>query len=84
MENKMNIAEEIINICKEKGIKVKAVENYIGVSNGYIRNKCESKDFPFIKLIKICEFIGVPIWYFNEDLKRDIFNTISSELNAKN
>lgn len=79
----MNIGEEIIRICKSKGIKIKAVENHIGVSNGYIRNKCKSDDFPFNKLIKVCEFLNVPIWYFSEDLKNDLYKFIDTGLRGE-
>lgn len=58
----MNSVELVKDICKERKIPISRLEKDCGFSNGYIRKLKEGK-FPSDRLLKIAEYLGVPLSY---------------------
>lgn len=58
----MNSVELVRNICKERKIPISRLEKDCGFSNGYIRKLKEGK-FPSDRLLKIAEYLDVPLSY---------------------
>lgn len=56
----MNIKENILKICKERGVSVYRLEKSTGLSHGYISKLDKSKPASD-KLQKIADFFGVSI-----------------------
>ncbi len=77
------ITEKILNLCFEKNIPVSKLEKDLGFSNRYIASTGKSLDFPFKKLVAICKYLNVPIWYFDNELELDVKNRLLSVLNNK-
>ena len=80
-KNTINIAKTIKQMCKSRHIAVSELERNCGFSNGFINNHINSYDFPFKKLLAVCRYLDVPIWIFDNNLKKDIANYICNQLN---
>ncbi len=66
-----SITEQIIEICYEKNIPISRLEKEVGFANGYL-SKHSGNDFPFKRLVKVCDYLKIPIWYFDESLEEDV------------
>ena len=86
MEAIMDSVERVIQICKERGIPIKKLEQACGFSNGYIRNLKEGK-FPAPRLYKVAEFLKVSPEYLmgvskntpEEDKLLNMFNQLNKD-----
>lgn len=58
----MNSVELVKKICNERKIPISRLERECGFSNGYIRKLQEGK-FPSDRLLKIAEYLGLPLSY---------------------
>lgn len=58
-----NFVERIIELCKEKGIKVSTLEKDLGYGNGYLNPKKVS-DMKAGRLIDILDYLGVSLEEF--------------------
>ena len=72
------IVNKIIMLCHQNNISVSRLEDDLGFSHGYLAGAGKSNDFPFGRLIKICKYFDVPIWYFSDDIKEDLENRLST------
>lgn len=62
MGGSMNSVELVKKICNERKIPISRLERECGFSNGYIRKLQEGK-FPSDRLLKIAEYLGLPLSY---------------------
>lgn len=75
MGGNMNTVELVKQICEERKIPISRLEKDCGFSNGYIRKLKEGK-FPSDRLLKIAEYLELPLSYLMTGENKPEFPTI--------
>lgn len=75
----MNIKENILKICKERGISVYKLEKSAGLSHGYISKLDKSKPASD-KLQKIADFFDIPIEQLLSNRNADENNSVTKDV----
>ena len=79
----MNSVELVIQICKERKIPIKKLEQDCGFSNGYIRGLRQGK-FPAPRLYKVAEYLKVSPEYLAGVSKNEKYDELLNMFNQLN
>ena len=67
----MTLSQQRIKaICEQRKLPIYAAEAALGFSNGYLMHE-RAKDFPYDRLAKIAEYLGVSVDVLTDTVKAD-------------
>ena len=61
----MGALEKTKELCKQRNVTIRTLENDLGFGNGYIGSKTKD-NLPFDRVVAIADYFHVPIGYFLE------------------
>lgn len=71
MKNVTNeVAKRIYKAAKEQHVTISKLEQDLDLGVGFICSRRHSRTFPFEALVEIANYLGKPIWYFDDDCRK--------------
>lgn len=81
MNNTTNeTTNRIYKVAKEKHITITKMEQDLGLAAGFICSRKYSKTFPFEVLTEVANYLGKPIWYFDDACRKYTIDYIMTHI----